>query len=212
MNMSVKSVCAAVAATLLAPAMAHAGLILDTGTPAGSTTFVLNSSQWVAAEFSASAGETINDLAAYLAPESGSVTGQTYTFDIFNASGFTSTRVTTLNAAPVYSVTGTLTASGWNTTAANWTVGTSGNYWVALEVSNAGSNNGIDLLGETSATTGSAPAAGFAYYGSGTNAEFTTTGAPTFGVQISAVPLPPALWMLGGGLVGLGALARRRRA
>ena len=210
MKKSTQSLYAAIAAACLAPAMAHAGLILDTGTPTGSSSYVLNSSQWFAAEFNATAGETINDLSAYLTQGAGQP-GNTFKFDIFSATGFTTTRVSTLNLSPVYSTTGTFAANGWNTAAANWTVGTTGSYWVAVEVASTTQSPGLDLPGETSAGTGTAPAAGFAYYSTGTSSLFTTSGAPAVGLQVSAVPLPPALWLLGGGLLGLGTLARRRR-
>ena len=214
MNIKNTLIPGAIASLILVPAIAHAGLILDSGTPTGSASYQLDSTQWFAAEFNATAGETVNDFAAYLTQGLGQP-GNTFTFDVFNASGFTSTRVSGTSLTPataVYSATGTFTANGWNSAAANWAVGTTGSYWVVLEVASASQSPGLDLTGETSATTGTAPASAFAYYGSGTNGKFTTSGAPAFGVQISAVPLPPTLWLLGGGLLGFGALARRRRS
>jgi hypothetical protein len=69
---------------------------------------------------------------------------------------------------------------------------------------------GLDLPTETSAGTGTVPAAGFAL--AGTSNQFGTSGAPAFGLHVSAVPLPPAGWLFGSGILGVGALARRRRA
>jgi hypothetical protein len=66
---------------------------------------------------------------------------------------------------------------------------------------------------EASGGTGTVPAIAYAYLGSGTSSEYTTTGAPAIGLQITAapVPLPPALWLLGSGFLGLaGTMARRR--
>jgi len=115
----------------------------------------------------------------------------------------------------VYSAMGKFTQNGWNTTAVNWTPTATGDYWLALQVSAPTQTKGLDLPGETSAVTGTAPALGFAYLGSGTNSEYTTLGAPSIGLEVTAaspVPLPPALWLLGSGILGLGSMVRRRRS
>jgi hypothetical protein len=206
---------AAVAAALsLVPVLAHAGLILDTGTPpVGATQESLSTSQWFAAEFAIGAGETVTGLSAFLSQGAGQP-GDTYTLDIFSASGFTG-RLSSGTQVLDYTTTGTFTNNGtgsgaWNTTSADWTAATGGDYWLALEVTSTSQTRGLDLL--TTANNGIAPALAFAYYNSsGTNGSFTTAGAPAVGLQVTAVPLPSAIWLLGGGFLGLGACLRRRQ-
>lgn len=202
---------AAVAAVALVPGMASASFVLDTGVPAGGSSYVLSSAQWVAGEFAVTAGTDITDLSAYLTQGAGSV-GDTFTFDIYSTATSFTGRANSRSS--VFTATGTFTQNGWNTTAVNWTPTATGDYWLALQVGPTNSTKGLDLPSETSASTGTAPALGFAYLGSGTSGEYTTVGAPSIGLQVTAaspVPLPPALWLLGSGLLGIGALARRRR-
>jgi hypothetical protein len=107
----------------------------------------------------------------------------------------------------------TYTADGWNVTAVNWApLTTSGNYWLALQVGPSDGTNGLDLPQESSALTGTMPAEQFAFLGSTTGGKYVTAGAPSFGVQVNPVPVPAALWLMGSGLLGLGAMARRQRA
>jgi hypothetical protein len=59
-------------AACLSPRGARAQpFILDTGTPTSGTYPILSNSQWFAAEFVATAGETITALSAYLTSMSG---------------------------------------------------------------------------------------------------------------------------------------------
>jgi hypothetical protein len=202
---------AALGAILLAPGIASASFVLDTGTPSGGgAPEVLSTAQWLAGEFAVTAGEDITALSAYLTQGVGEP-GDTFTFDIYSSAGFTG-RSTGRNL--VYSTTGTFTANGWNSAVANWTPTASGDYWLALQVSSPNQTKGLDAPVETGAGTGTAPAIAFAYLGSGTGSEYTQTGAAPIGLQITAapVPLPAALWLLGSGVLGLGAMRRRRQA
>jgi hypothetical protein len=202
------------AAAFLVPGVASATLILDTGAPTGTGgPAVLNSSSWVAAEFAATAGEDITALSAYLAagvdqPDpNGSVT---FTLDIYSNTGFTGRSTGRVLEA---TANGTFTADGWNTTAVNWTPTTSGDYWLALQVSSTAQTKGLDLPLEASSTTGTAPALAFARLGTGTSSEYTLSGALPVGLEVTAtppVPLPPAAWLLGSGLLGLVLLCRRK--
>jgi hypothetical protein len=201
---------------ILATALALIGLwpclaiastfILDTGTPPpGQTPIpILNSSDWYAAEFSATGGETITQLAAYLTQGAGEP-GDTFTFDIFSPSGFLGGR----NLVPLYSATATYTANGWNSVAANWTVTTTGDYWVALEVSNSTQTRGLDLPTEASDTSGTVPALAFAV--ATTNHQFQLETNSPFGIEVSATPIPAALPLFAGGLGMVGWLAHRRK-
>lgn len=198
--MPLNGLAAGIAVLCLAPAIANASLVLDTGTPTtGANLEELTTSQWFAAEFSLSAGETVTSLSAYLAGN----TGATYTLDIFSGANFTGVRLSSQTLD--YSTGGTFTTNNaWNTTSANWTAPTSGNYWLAIEVTGT-QPRGTNVNVLTTANNGTAPAEGFAYLGSSTNGEFTTSGAPDVAFQVNAapVPLPPAALLFGGGLLGL---------
>jgi hypothetical protein len=108
----------------------------------------------------------------------------------------------------VLSVSATYSADGWNTAAVTGGAPTTpGYYWLAIEST-------------TAATTWFAPsaagAAGTALptewaSAAGSGGTFRTASAPLVGLQVNAVPLPAAVWLLGSGIAGLGAFARRRR-
>jgi hypothetical protein len=110
---------------------------LDTGTPQGTTFPILNSVDWFAAEFTATAGETITQLSADLNPNLGGQ-GTALTFAIYSSTGFIGGR----NLTAQYTAGATFEGSGWNSTSANWTVPTTGDYWVVLEMS----SSALDLV------------------------------------------------------------------
>ncbi len=211
MNTKVTAIAAALAAAYLVPGIASADFILDTGVPTGSAApTVLNTSQFLAGEFAATQGDTITELSAYLTQGVGQP-GDTFTFDIYSASNFLGTRAS--SRILDYTIAGTFGANGWNSTAANWTPSATGDYWLALQVNSTTNTKGLDAPSETSAVTGTAPALAFAF--AGTNGEYSSSGAPAIGLQVteaSPVPLPAAIWLLGSGVMGLGSMARRRRS
>jgi hypothetical protein len=180
--------------------------VLDTGTPpsSGTSSVSLNSADWYAAEFTVGPGETLTELSAYLTQGAGQV-GNTFTWDLYSASGVF---LGANRELPTDSTTGTFNANGWNSTSIDWGVG-AGTYWIALQVSSSSQTPGLDLVTETSTTTGTAPAQAFAY--AGTTGRYATETANPFGVQVSAVPLPAASWLLGSALAGLGFAVRGRR-
>jgi len=203
LSQRIARVASGIAALCLAPALANAALVLDTGTPTtGASLEELTTSQWFAAEFSLSAGQTVTSLSTYLS----GLTGASYTLDIFSGS-FTGVRLgqQTLD----YTTTGTFSSNNaWNTTSANYTATTTGNYWVAIEVTSLPRGSELNL--ETTPNNGTAPAEAFAYLGSNTNGQFQTSGAPDVAFQVNAtpVPLPPSAWLLGGGLLAFLGLRR----
>jgi hypothetical protein len=198
---------AATLTAMIAPNLASAALVLDTGTPAstsmGST---LDGNDFYAAEFNLSSGSTINSIQAYLAA------GADQPGDTFTMAVYGSDLLTNRLAQPLFSAQATYTADGWTSlSGVNFTSTTAGNYWVALEVGATDSAIGLTLP-QTAAGGGTAPALAFAFNsGSG----YVTAGALPFGVQVDAttpVPLPAAAWLLGTGLCGLGSMVRRRRS
>ena len=209
MNNKIPLIGGVLAAALLAPGMASASFLLNTGTPPGDsgTTYELNSGQWFAGEFHATAGESITSVAAYLLQGSAEP-GYTFTFDIYSSTGLFA-RAT--SRAPLQSFAGTYTADGWNSTAVNWTAPTDGDYWLALQVDPTNQSGNLDLPGIVN-QTGSAPAEAFAYFqGAATGNVYKSLTGPGVGLEVSTVPLPPGFWLFASGLLGLGALAGRQR-
>jgi len=189
---------------MVAPGIASAGLVLDTGAPTGSsTTNLLDGTDYYAAEFNLSAGETITSVMAYL------TAGLDQPGDTFTMAIYGSNLLTSRSASPLFSgqatYSGTGSAGEWDgLSGLSWTVSTTGTYWAAVEVGSADTAIGLGL--PTTANNGTAPALAFASNtGSGYAASSTA-----FGIQVSAVPLPPALWLLGSAVLGLGAMGRRR--
>jgi hypothetical protein len=201
---------AAMVAALSLSAPARAQYLLDTGTPAtGASDYIFGASDFYGDEFYISAGETVTQLAAYLAPGTGS--GTSFNFDIYSANApLTEDTVGRLNndGYLLYTTTATFTGTGWNTASANWTPTSSGDYWLVIEASKPTSLDVPSVVGQAN---GTAPAIAFAD-SSGTGGYLTATTTADAGMQISAVPLPGAVWLFGSGLMGLGGLAGRRRA
>ena len=199
------------AAAALVPGIASASVLLDTGTPpppssTGPQPMVLNKTDWWAAEFTVGAGETITQLAAYLTQGVGQPE-DTFTWALYTQSGIS---LGTGRPTALETISGTFdpTTSGWSVTDVDWTVAP-GDYWIAMQVSSTSQTRGLDLPVETSATTGTVPALGFAFAGSTGRYSQSSTGV---GLEVSAVPLPAAALLFGSGLLGLGTtLGRRRR-
>jgi len=202
MKFSVTQIVAALSTVCVvaAPGAASASFVLDTGTPSGTIINELLNTEY-AVEFAANPAETITALAAYVTQ--GSLQpGATFEFQIFaNSAGAP-------GGTALDSVVATWETPGWTSANTNWTPGAAGDYWLVVEPN--GIPQGLDLPTETSASTGTAPALGFAYKGTSARS-WTTTSTNTFGAEISAVPLPAAVWLMISGLVGLGALGHRKR-
>jgi hypothetical protein len=186
--------------TFLLPGLAQAqSFILDTGTPPSSppAEYTIGGSSSIAVEFAANAGQQVTQLAAYLAPGTG---GSNFTFDIYSSLRTSGNRV-----SATYVDTGTFTGgTGWVTSNANWTVPTTGDYWLALQGS---TGNNFDAPAETGTTTGTVPALGFASASS--SSFYYATGNYPIGVEITATP-EPSSWLLA--LVCIGTFAGLRRA
>ena len=190
-------------AAIAVPGMAGAQeLILDTGTPPGNTALpILSTGQWLAAEFKATAGETLSQFSAYLAPNNGS-TGNTFSFVLYGGN-----IVGARNLSQLYSTTGTFSGTtGWSSASADYTIANTGDYWLAVEENATGTE--FDVPEETSTSTGPAPALAFAIKGAST---FQSSSAG-FGLEVSVVPEPVTYGILAGfGLLGVSLCGQFRR-
>jgi hypothetical protein len=188
-------------AAAAAPGIASADVVLDTGTPTSTALpAVLDGNDYYAAEFSVSSTESITSVEAYL------IAGMDSPNDTFTMALYGSDLLTNRYSSQIYAGQASYQSDGFNgLSGLNWTVGP-GTYWIALEVGAADSAIGLGL--PTPTTGGTAPALDFAYNsGSG----YSDVGAIPFSVQVTAtpVPLPAAIWLLGGGLLGLSSRVRR---
>ena len=184
---------------------AHAGLVLDTGEPTGTGgPLTLSSSQSLAGEFYVAAGEDVTAVSAWLAPN-GSDSG-TVTFTIYSNTDTTGTFINGRSNTHVTEVTGTaeFSGTGWLTTSVSWFPVASGDYWLTLSVP---TGTVLDAPLETSTSTGSAPALGFASAGTSNIFQSMSNG---IGLEVTAVPLPASAGLLLCGLGGFGFLRRKR--
>jgi hypothetical protein len=189
-------------ALFAAPCAANAQFLLDTGVPTSTAgPLILNSGQSLAAEFAGTAGQTISQLSVYLTQGTPS---SFFTFDIYSgATGLPSN--SNRNPVVLKAVTGEYTADGWASVNLNFTLPTTTDYWVAI-VANSDS---FDAPLETSSSTGTAPALGFAFSNSAGKYSSTTSA---FGVQVAAAPEPGTWALMLGSLCTLGFLIRRKAA
>jgi hypothetical protein len=204
----------ALAAALLSPGMANASFLLDTGTPTGTGSDTFNSSTWYAEEFYVAAGTSVSSLSAYLTQGAGQL-GTSFTFAIYQDPGpggaFLGSTSSNRGADEVLTATGTFSAAGWNSAAVNWTPSTSGDYWLAIQQTSTGTANSLDAPTESSTGTGTVPALGYAIYSTSAGSKYQSSAGDPIGLEVTAVPLPAAAWLLLSGLGGLGAMVRRRR-
>ncbi len=184
---------------------AQASLVLDSGTPDNSKPALsLDGNDYYAAEFNLSAGQTITGIQGYITGGDTGVVGDTFTISIY--ANNPSTSLPAVSGGALFSQQASYQADGWTgLTNLSTTLSGAGQYWVAFEVGAADSTAG--LLLPIVASNGSAPALKYAFdAGSG----YTAMTGDNFGVQVSAVPLPPALLLFASGILGTGGLLRRR--
>jgi hypothetical protein len=197
----------ALAASL--PGAAHAGMILDTGTPGGGTTgaLELTSASNFAAEFALGGGQTITGLAVYLTGDPTQSVGTTFTLALYDNDPLTGL-LNKNNYTALQTFTATYQADGWTTVSGLNVSGlAAGNYWLAAEV--GATDSALSLFLPSPVTGGTVPAVAYAFNSMGSG--YTTQGAVSFGAQVTAVPLPAAGMLLGSGLFGLLGAGRRRR-
>ncbi len=180
---------------------------LNTGTPTVTTgAGTLSNNDWYAEEFSLSAGQTVDSLAAYLNLNTGN-TGGTLTFALYSGSS-----IPTRNPSPLETWTSTFNTNGWNSISTSYTASTSGDYWVAIEETTAGTTYTAPIVASTAAE----PVAALAYADTTTGASaknWATESSYPIGlqVQVEAVPEPATFGLMALGVLGTVAVARRRR-
>jgi len=197
----------ALAATIAFPTLANAQYLLDTGTPTGGLEDVVSSASQLGVEFSLTAGENLQQISLYLTPNAGNNLDNFLTLELYSAN------ITARNhLGAVDSFQLEYTQSGWNSVAANYTVPTTGTYW--LTVATASSGYSYDAQTEASNPSGTAPATAFAF-SSNSGSTFTAATGTTasFGVQIGVAAAPePSSWVLAFVACGLFFALRRSRS
>jgi hypothetical protein len=203
-NIQKGALAVAIVAVLTVPTAATADILLDTGTPTGTGgPLLLYSAQSLAAEFSVSAGQTnLGTLSAYLT-EGTAQPGDTFTFDIYQTLPTTSNRT----PQPLFSTSATWEQNGWTTATVDWTLPTTGDYWLVLKNSSSGRGAyqfDAPLLSSTSA--GPMPALAFETAPSDGYFSPSTDGV---GVEVNSVPEPSSAILALSGAAFM-ALWRRR--
>ncbi len=184
---------------------ANADIVLDTGTPSAATgALALGGNDFLAAQFNLANGGVIDSIQAYVTGGPLGAPGDTFSLSIYAADGNGGMPGTQIGTTQV-----TYQADGW-TGASGLAIATTGPglYWAVVEVGAADSTAGLGLPFQ--ATGGTAPASAFAFSADGGVSYQSMSNA--FGVQVTAVPLPPAALSLVSGLAGLLLVVRRTRA
>ena len=179
---------------------ARADIIADTGTPTqvGSAS-ILSDGQWLAVEFSIGQNLKLSSLEGFINADSGNPDAATFTLAIYSNGA---SKPDTSNE--LFSQQAIFTGDGWNGLhGLNWALD-AGTYWLAFEVRSTDTLQGLMPV--------VAPHPLPAAWSDGSSAYTPVSGSSyNFGVRISSVPTPPALWLLVPGLLMMG-LKRQRQA
>ena len=200
----IKSVITGAWLLLASVGAANADTVLDTGTPSGATgALALDGNDFYAAQFNLGNGGVIDSIQAYVTSGLGGA-GDTFSLSVYSADGTGGMPGTRIGSTQV-----TYQTDGW-VGASGLTFATTGPglYWAVVEVGASDSTAGLNLPFQ--ATGGTAPATAFAFSADGGSSYQSMSYA--FGIQVTAVPLPPAALSLVSGLAGLVLVARRSRA
>ncbi len=172
-----------------------ADIIVDTGTPnqLGSA-IMLSDAQWLAAEFTTTQAWQIDSLKGFINADTSNPVNATYTVALYN----------NINNRPdtsseVFAQQSTFGTDGWNGLQGLNVALNAGTYWLAFEVRSGDTLQGLmAVFAPNPVQTAYNDATGNAGY-------LPTTGANyNFGVQISAVPVPPSLFLFASGLLAMG--------
>jgi hypothetical protein len=177
----------------------RADMIVDTGTPdQKGSALMFTDAQWFAAKFTTTQDWQITSLQGFINAADANQVGATYSIAVYDNG---------LNNRPdsnseLFAQQATFTNDGWNGLQdLNWALG-AGTYWLAFEVRAGDTLQGLMPVYAPNAvqTAYNDATANFGY-------ALTTGVNYNFGVQISAVPVPSALWLFASGLIAIG---RRR--
>lgn len=191
----------------LAPGLARATLVVDTGTPnnAVGTGLSFNSTRSFAGQFSLAGGLTINSIQGYFNTDVGSVTISLFTdgegFD-GGVSPDTSLRSTTFN-------TGVAALAWTGASALNWAVGP-GTYWVVFTSTYAAGSQS-SMVGTVANRLDAYAMTQNGHWYDAVDLDLAQGLRIDASAATASVPEPGTMALFGLGLIGVGALTRRRR-
>ena len=188
------------ALTLLLSQPAAASLIVDTGAPTSTSGgLVLDAANFYAVQFTLAQNQQITGINAFITDGGDATQDQnTFTVALYNSNP----SYHTLPSSQVFSQQATFNdnanGGGWNGLSGIYQYLTAGTYWAAFEVGANDSFAGALPLLTTGLTTA---------YNDGSGYKLSSS---TFGVEISAVPVPGGLWLFGTGLLALAGFGTRK--
>lgn len=183
---------------------------IDTGAPSGAGGLLLNSGEWLAAEFTLTNPSSIQSLEGYIRTGNDpSQIGNSFTVTVYDdLAGATKAQDTPDMNSIEFSGSAIYTADGWNGIGniRNLLLNP-GDYWLAFEV---GAADSLQAL----MPTGVAKPLPTAWYDGVSTFGYTPTAGAgyDFGVQIGLVPLPSTLLLAVPGLLALSRIKKRRAA
>ncbi len=195
---------------LLATIGQQAQADINTGAPTSAGGLLLDSSEWLAAEFTLMAPSSIQSLEGYFYTNNDpNQIGNSFTVSVYdNLAGVLPGQNTPDMSSIEFSGSATYTADGWNgiSNISNLLLNP-GNYWLAFEI---GSNDSLQALMPTGVAT---PLPTAWYDGISTAGYIQTTGPGyDFGIQIGTVPVPSTLLLSIPGILALSRFSKRRSA
>lgn len=181
---------------------AHAAYLVDTGEDALATKPVLASTQWLAGEFVLDNRSTITDIEGWMQERPGAVT-------IAISNGATNQYGGEIPGSEIYSQSfvlgGPIYTLGWHGISSLSWILDPGTYWVSFEIREGSTYSG--MMGR-----GANPLLNNAYHENGAWVARDDTNLPVkIQGNVSGVPIPGAIWLLGSGLVGLVGLRKKSK-
>ncbi len=174
-----------------------ADIIVDTGTPdqTGSA-IMLSDAQWLAAEFTTTQAWQIDSLKGFINADTSNPDSATYTVALYDNAG--NNRPDT--SSELFAQQATFGTDGWNGLQGLNVALNAGTYWLAFEVRSGDTLQGLMPVFAPNPvqTAYQDTTANFGYI------PITGSSAYNFGVQISAVPVPPSLLLFASGLLAMG--------
>jgi hypothetical protein len=182
--------------TLILSNQVKADIIVDTGTPDQlGAALMLSDAQWLAAEFSTTQAWQIDSLKGFINADTSNQDNATYTVAIYDNASNNHPDTT----SELFAQQATFGSDGWNGLQALNIALNAGTYWLAFEVRTGDTLQGLmpvsapnplqTAFNDTTSNAGYVPTTGANYH---------------FGVQISAVPVPPSILLFASGLLAMG--------